>query len=158
MTGTLKPEPYHDIRSLWQKNKKVTKGVEDEERGTNATWWEHRIMTGTLKPEPYHDIRSLWQKNKKVTKGVEDEDSAINSLSHTKGWKILKEYIDNLKLGLDKRLAESVLGSLGSDQIKTDALFSVLGKELLDSIVKKVEDTSLAVEEIISQNEREQRK
>ena len=71
------------------------------------------------------------------------------------GWTVLKKYLDNLKAGLDKRLAESVLASLTDAQIKNDALFSVLGKELLESIKNKVDDTSLAVEEILNERRKE---
>ncbi len=111
-------------------------------------------MKGVLKPEVYEDIREVWRVEKDKKLPIDEEDSHLSALSESRGWAILKEHIENLKVGLDKRLSESVLKSLGDSQIKTDALFSVLGKELLNSIITKVEDSAEEVERIT--NEREQ--
>ena len=111
-------------------------------------------MQGALRPEAHEDIRSLWMKRKEeqATKvGVDPEDAALEALTKMDGWDILKRHIENLKIGLDKRLAESVLSSLGDNQIKKDALFAVLGKELLDSIINKVEDSALIVDDIVNE-------
>jgi len=107
---------------------------------------------------PYEDIRTIWQKKREVEgekSGIDPEDMAFATLFQTEGWGKLRTHINNLKQGLDKRLAESVLASLGDAQIKNDALFAVLGKELLDSIINKVEDSALVVEEL--EDERKQR-
>lgn len=106
---------------------------------------------GALKPEPYAEVREIWnQRNKEVEKqGVIDpEDQELYAVSTLPGWTRLKTHIDSLKKGLDKRLSEAVLGGLSDEQIRRDATFSVLGKELLDSIINKVEDSALVVEEI----------
>lgn len=107
-----------------------------------------------LKPERYNDVRALWRDVEAKKTGIDSDDAAVSELGQSRGWVELKKYIDNLKDGLDKRLAEAVLGSLGAEQIKTDALFAVLGKELLNSIVNRVEDVTLAVEEIKSSNDK----
>lgn len=95
-------------------------------------------------------VRSVWDENKPedTSPKIDAEDQLLSQLSKQAGWKILKEHIQGLKDGLDKRLAESVLQSLGKDQIQTDAVFAVLGKELLTSIVNKVEDSAEQVDEI----------
>lgn len=98
-----------------------------------------------LKPLAIDDVREVWSENK--TK-VDPEDQSLETLSRSRGWKVLKKHIDTLKDGLDARLSESVLKSLGDAQIKNDALFAVLGKDLLNSIISKVESTALAVEDI----------
>lgn len=108
-------------------------------------------MDGALRPSSIDDIRGIWQKREEEEAekiGIDLEDQAFATLSMSRGWKFLKKHIDSLKIGLDKRLSESVLKSLGDSQIKTDALFAVLGKDLLDSIISKVEDTALVVEEL----------
>lgn len=112
------------------------------------------VRQPALKPVTYEDIRSVWTE-KQPDYEIDEEDEHISALSQMKGWQILKAHIENLKSGLDKRLSQSVLNSLGDSQIKTDALFSVLGKELLNSIISKVEDSALEVERI--ENERERR-
>lgn len=108
---------------------------------------------GALKPTSMSDVRSIWDENKPETKKEADvEDQLLSQLAKQAGWEILKDHIVGLKEGLDKRLAESVLGSLSNDQIKTDAVFAVLGKELLSSIINKVEDSVEEVNEITSTN------
>lgn len=106
---------------------------------------------GALRPQSYEDIRSVWQSKREdeaLSKGADPEDVSFATLANMEGWKNLKAHINSLKMGLDKRLAESVLSSLGDEQIKRDAVFAVLGKELLDSIVNRVEDSALAIREI----------
>lgn len=106
---------------------------------------------GILKPQRYDDIQEIWKRKEQdqaKKSGVDPEDQAIYTLATMPGWKSLKEHINNLKSGLDARLAESVIGSSSADQIKTDAIFAVMGKSLLDSIINKVEYTAQVVEEI----------
>lgn len=109
-------------------------------------------MQGALKPTSLTDVRSLWDENKpSETKRTADvDDQLLHALSKQAGWELLKEHIEGLKDGLDKRLAESVLSSLSHDQIKNDAIFCVLGKELLNSIINKVQDSAEEVDEIQS--------
>jgi len=109
---------------------------------------------GALKPQHYEDIQDIWRKKdqeKGKESGIDPEDQQLHTLYGMPGWQTLKAHIDNMKAGLDTRLAEAVLKSLGAEQIKTDALFCVLGKELLNSIVHKVEDSALVVEQIINE-------
>lgn len=104
-------------------------------------------MVGALKPASYDDIRGVWDP-KEDKDGVDIDDQSFLTLSNSRGWRNLRKHIDSLKDGLDKRLSQSVLNSLSDDQIKKDALFAVLGKDLLNSIIDKVEGTALAVEDI----------
>jgi len=111
-------------------------------------------MKGALKP--VGDIRSVWEDRAKIDakkKGIDVDDAKLTALSGTAGWGILKEHMEVLKNGLDKRLSESVLGNLGETQIKNDVLFAVLGKELLNSIINKVEDSVEEVNDITSKEQ-----
>jgi hypothetical protein len=99
-----------------------------------------------LKPVAVDTVMDIWHEKK--DKRVDSEDQMMLTLSNSKGWKVLRQHIESLKIGLDRRLSKSVLESVSDTQIKTDALFAVLGKDLLDSIISKVEDTALAVEQI----------
>ncbi len=112
-------------------------------------------MKSALKPESY-DIRRVWAEEDTQPKtGINVEDEELAALSSMGGWSRLKDHIQSLKDGLDKRLSQSVLESLGDAQVKTDAVFSVLGKELLNSIIGKVESSREIVEQL--NYEREQR-
>lgn len=103
-----------------------------------------------LKPSAIDETIHIWRDEEGINphEPVDVDDAAFEVLSRSRGWKRLKQHIEILKQGLDSRLSESVLKSLGDAQIKNDALFSVLGKDLLNSIISKVEDTALAVREI----------
>lgn len=104
-----------------------------------------------LKPSSIDETMHIWKRES--DEGITDDpvdssEQALEVLSRSRGWKVLKKHIDILKEGLDRRLSESVLKSLGDAQIKNDALFAVLGKDLLNSIVSKVETTAEAVRDI----------
>lgn len=101
-----------------------------------------------LKPQAYDDVRAIWKPEVDKTTGIDVEDQTYATLANSRGWKLLCKHLNTLKIGLDKRLAESVLKGLPDAQIKNDALFSVLGKELIDSIINKVEDSSEVVESL----------
>lgn len=101
-----------------------------------------------LKPQAYDDLRAIWTPEVDKKTGIDMEDQVYATLANSRGWKQLCKHLNTLKIGLDKRLAESVLKGLPDAQIKNDALFSVLGKELIDSIINKVEDSSSVVEEL----------
>lgn len=101
-----------------------------------------------LKPTSYDDVRAVWTPDEEKKTGIDLEDQAYATLENSRGWKFLKQYLNTLKEGLDKRLAQSVLNGLTDAQIKNDALFAVLGKEMIDSIVNKVEDASEVVDTI----------
>ena len=113
------------------------------------------VDNGVLKPTFYEGIRSTWHEDEEAKKtGVAKEDNALATLAATSGWKILKEYVDSLKKTLDLKLQQAVSSGMTEAEIGKSAVMSVLAKDMLDSIVSKVEDSALIVEEI--QNERRQ--
>lgn len=106
---------------------------------------------GALKPTFYDDVRSVWQKKaeeeaKKT--GIDVEDSALSALSGLSGWEVLKEHIENLKKGLDLKMKEAVASGMSESEIGKSAVMSILAKDMLDSIISKVEDSALVVEDI----------
>lgn len=110
---------------------------------------------GTLKPEFYDDIRSVWQRQRAqaaLKKGVDVDEDALAAVAQMKGWEILKAHINNLKIGLDARLSTAIASGMTESEIGKSAVMTTLGKELLDSIINKVEDSALAVEEIVDEN------
>jgi hypothetical protein len=113
------------------------------------------VDKGALRPAFYDDVRSIWQKKaeeeaKKT--GIDVEDSALSALSGLSGWEVLKRHIENLKKGLDLKMKEAVASGMSESEIGKSAVMSILAKDMLDSIISKVEDSALVVNEI--QNER----
>lgn len=107
-----------------------------------------------LKPETYVDIRSVWKQQAEkvaIKKGVDEGDDALYALSQTRGWEILREHINNLRLDLDKRLSIAVSSGMNEAEIGKSAVVAVLAKDLLESIVHKVEDAAEAVDEITNE-------
>lgn len=106
-------------------------------------------MGQALEPTNLSSVREIWDENKPEKKPEADEDDQLlHALSKQAGWRLLKAHIASLVEGLDARLAESVLSGGLESQIKQDAVFAVMGKELLRSIINKVEDAAEEVNEI----------
>lgn len=115
------------------------------------------MQKGALKPEYYEDFRQIWrQKQEKEAEksGIDPEDQAIYALSVLPGWEYLKKHIVNIKKSLDTKLAQAVASGMNEAEIGKSTVVTVLVKECLDSIINKVEDSALTVEEI-QNNERE---
>lgn len=97
-------------------------------------------------------MANLWRKaeenQKKVDKGAHPDDVEMAHLAETAGWTYLREHIDKLKEGIDLKLAEGVAGGQSTESIGQATILAVMAKQLLDSIVNKVEDAEAAVEEI----------
>ena len=107
--------------------------------------------TGTLKPKFYDDIRSVWEReaaSKAEKKGIDIEDEQYSALSNTAGWERLKDYIEVLKGDLDFKLKEAITSGMSESEIGKSAVMATLGKDLLDSLVNRVEDSALIVEQI----------
>lgn len=107
-----------------------------------------------LRPTFYDDTRHIWQKEqetKAVRQGVDPEDSALHTLRTMDGWHILKEHIDGLKHDLDVKMAEAVAKGMSESEIGKSAVMVVLSKDLLDSIINKVEASYDEVERIKSE-------
>jgi hypothetical protein len=104
-----------------------------------------------LRPEFYTNFRKVWEERKlkeAEKEGVEIEDQSLHTLAQMDGWTVLKKHIDILKQSLDLKMAEGISKGQTREQVGDTAIMVVLGKELLDSIIHKVEDAVEVVEEI----------
>jgi hypothetical protein len=94
-----------------------------------------------LKPDFFMaKMPSLVKDKEAEAKGATDEERSLYALSQTQGWKILREYIDNIVNDLD--LINSVAIEKGAtfDVIGQNAVVINLAKSLIKRIPQKVDD------------------
>src|SRR5690606_26969319 len=104
-----------------------------------------------LRPTFYDDARHVWQKEKEIEagkQGVDPEDNALHTIATLDGWAVLKKHIEYLKGELDQKMTEAVGKGMSESEIGKSAVMVVLSKDLLDSIINKVEDSYAEVERI----------
>ena len=68
------------------------------------------------------------------------EEKVLSDLSSQAGWKVLKEYIGELKTGLDKLLASAMESGASYEEIGQKTIVVTLTKSYLDQVVERVED------------------
>lgn len=104
-----------------------------------------------LRPSNLDTMRALWETKKKDDDkglGIDPEDASLATMSETTGWPIFKKHIETLKAGLDSKLAQAVASGMSEVEVGKSAVMAVIAKDLLDSLIHKVEDSALAVEQI----------
>ncbi|HNQ31720.1 MAG TPA: hypothetical protein PKJ68_04525 [Candidatus Woesebacteria bacterium] len=101
--------------------------------------------------KPSQGMAHLWLRQEKkaeqVQKGADPEDVELAALDEHPGWAVMKEHIAKLKDGIDQKLSEGVTSGQTAEEIGKSTILAVMAKQLLDSIVNKVDDAVLAVEE-----------
>lgn len=111
------------------------------------------VHKGVLRPASYDDIRSVWEEPNSTVK-IDPEDEGLYKLADMAGWKTLKAHINNMKGELDKKLSLAVANGMSEAEIGKSTVVTVLVKECLDSLVNKVEDSALIVEQIKNEQAR----
>lgn len=101
---------------------------------------------------PSVGMANLWAKAEKkaetVNKGADPDEVELASLKDHAGWGVITEHIQALKRGIDAQLAEGVASGLSAEEIGKSTILAVMAKQLLDSILNKVDDAVSAIEEI----------
>ena len=83
-----------------------------------------------------------------MQKGADPDDVELAALDESPGWNVLKQHMVKLREGIDQKLAEGVASGQTAEEIGKSTILAVMAKQLLDSIVNKVSDAVLAVEEV----------
>jgi len=101
-------------------------------------------MSNAIHPDYFKDFR--------VTKDEEEkpielkEEQVLSDLSQTAGWKVLKEYINDLKEMLDKILQTSMESGASFEEIGQKTLVVTLAKSYLDQVIERAEDAREAIQ------------
>jgi len=106
---------------------------------------------GALHPDiftDFHALQSIKEKEEAEKRGLDVETSALSYLSKTKGWAVLKEFIDNLIKDLDNMVTASMQQGMGFEEIGKRSLLSTLTKEALLKVINKVLDAREAADNV----------
>ena len=86
-------------------------------------------------------------KDKEAEKrGASDEERLLYTLSESAGWRVLKEYIDNLVKEMDALNKVAVQAGMTFEEIGKNTVVINLAKEKIEMILNKVADAKEACE------------
>ena len=99
------------------------------------------------RPDYFAGIKStLTSEGELKEKGIDLEDNDLAAMSVHRGWKVLREYIDNMVSDLDNITKAQMQEGKSFEEIGQNAIVTQLAKEFLTKIIHKVDDAKEAVE------------
>jgi len=110
------------------------------------------MKNAAIKPEYFADIRqlrSLKTQDKIKEKGLDPEEGLLHALADTEGWKILKQFINDISDDLDDLTKVQMEKGATTSEIGATAVTVQLCKEILSKILNKVNDASETIEKEI---------
>ena len=81
----------------------------------------------------------------KVKGVLTEEEISLQSLSEHSGWKILTQYIDELKEGIDLIVSNSISSGATREEVGENAIVANLAKGVISRIQGRVQDACDAV-------------
>lgn len=93
-----------------------------------------------IKPSFFNSLPTIIKEQEAKNKGVTEEELELVALSHSGGWKVLKEYTESLIKDLDNGTAIAMAQGLPFDEIGRNAVVINLAKGIIKRILDKVED------------------
>lgn len=102
-------------------------------------------MPNAITPDYFKEIRVLTKKEDEAPI-QEKEEIALSDMSLSGGWKVLSEYIDDLKESLDQLLKSAMENGASYEEIGQKTIVTTLTKSYLDKVVERVEDARTAIE------------
>ena len=89
------------------------------------------------------------KKDKEAEKqGASDEERALSTLSETKGWTVLEEFIQGLLKDLDNVNATTIASGATFEEIGKNTVVVNMAKEVINRITTKVSDAKEATEKV----------
>jgi hypothetical protein len=74
------------------------------------------------------------------SKGISDEERHLYGLSQTAGWRVLKDYIAELKESLNSTNKEAIQSGASFEEIGRNTIVISLTQDILNKVVNIVED------------------
>jgi hypothetical protein len=103
-------------------------------------------MTDTaLKPDVFISFSDIGDEAPVEKKDQDPGDVALHAMQNTKGWTVLKEYINHLKQEMDLLVASLIADGRSFEDVGKVTVVSNLAKEKLDDIIRRVEDATDAI-------------
>lgn len=100
-------------------------------------------MPNAIHPNFFKDIKVLAKEVDEAP--IEDkEEIALFELSEMAGWKVLKEYVGELKEALDRLVQSSMSNGASFEEVGQKTIVTTLAKSFLDQVVERVENAKEA--------------
>lgn len=96
-------------------------------------------VKSALKPDLFFDFRQIGTLKDSKDPEVQEENW-LQALSNHNGWKVLKEYIQELQKNMDGLLKQAMEQGLSREEIGERTILVTLCKEQLQNIIERVED------------------
>lgn len=92
-----------------------------------------------IHPDYFKDFRKVVSDQREEPLEIKEE-KALSDLSDLAGWKVLKEFINDLKGGLDKLLSSAMENGATYEEIGQKTIVVTLAKSYLNQIIERVDD------------------
>jgi len=100
-----------------------------------------------LRPNLYQQFNNLNSlKEKEEVVDIEQEDTHLYNISGTRGWHLLKEYIQDIMRDLDGMIVTAMQQGSSLEDIGQRTMLTMLAKEALLKVIAKVEDAKEVIE------------
>ena len=98
-----------------------------------------------IKPS-FYNLPTFKADEESKEKEVSDEERRLYSLSKSTGWKVLKEYIGNVRNDLDNFNARAMETGANFEEIGKNTVVINLAKGIIERVLNKVGDAREAIE------------
>lgn len=98
---------------------------------------------GALHPDifaDFHALESMKEEKEAERRGLDVETTSLAYLSRTKGWTVLKDFMESMIKDLDNMVTACMQQGMSFEEIGKRSLLSTLTKEALLKIITKVND------------------
>lgn len=98
------------------------------------------IKGQAIRPEFFNNLPTVIKEKQAKALGVSDEEMQLYSLSQTKGWQILEEYIEGLLKDLETSAMMAMAQGLPFDEIGKNMVIASNTRGIVERIIEKVQD------------------
>ena len=88
----------------------------------------------------FNSLPSIIADRRAAKKGATDDERMLFVLARSKGWKVLKEYADNLVKDLEDVGMTAMKAGQSFEDIGRNAIVAGLAKDVIKNMINKVED------------------
>ena len=103
-------------------------------------------MSNAIHPDYFKDIKVLTKKEDDQPIEIKEEQ-VLADLYDLAGWKVLKEYITDLKTSLDVLLSIAIDSGASYEEIGRKTIVTTLTKSYLDKVIERVNDARDATQQ-----------
>jgi hypothetical protein len=93
-----------------------------------------------LKPKTFISQLPTVKEKEVTTEDLSEEETQLASLSRTAGWKVLTEYIEQLKRDMDALNNRAIEGGADFEAIGQNTLIISQAKQVIDKVLNRVAD------------------